>query len=243
MAADAYVDSFRERAQGGTGWFEFLVGELAGEPEGERWRAVDRALELIARLRRPLQRDERLEALARALSTPVEGVRAQFESLPERRRQAALAQREARAASAGSEPDTVIPAARRAYQELCGGALLEPALAPLLAPFAPACPDGELRRLMEAIVEVHRRDGDRAGVAAVLVELGSDPARNRVVPILDEAAGAEEPRSLFEGAARFLGREEEGRRIRAQAAQVARRGDPERSELEELHRRMRARVI
>jgi DNA primase len=238
------AEPFRELLDNATPWFDFLVDQVAGEPDGERWRAVDTVLELIGRLRRPLQRDEYLEALARALETPVDGVRAQYDSLPERRRQLARERRE-REEQRGqeSEQEEIVPLAMRAYEELVGAMLLDPELAEALGPIAERCPDEELRSLLEAIVRVHRRDGDRADVDAVLVELGENPARNRVVPLLEEASTAEEPRVLFDGAVLFLNASEEERRIREQAAGLAYGGDPETSRLEELHKSLRARVL
>jgi DNA primase len=237
------AEPFREHLENARPWFDFMLDQVAGEPDGERWRAVDTVLELIGRLRRPLQRDEYLEALARALGTPVDGVRAQYDSLPERRRQAARERRE-RVERREQEPaQEIVPLAVRAYEELVGAALLDPELAEAVEPFAERCPDDDLRTLLEAIATVHRRDGDRADVDAVLVELGENPARNRVVPLLEEASTAEEPRVLFEGAATFLNASEEERRIRAQAEGLIRGGDPEKSRLEELHKSLRARVL
>ncbi len=236
------AEPFREQVEGARPWFDFLVDEAAGEPVGERWRAIDGLLELIGRLRRPLQRDERIEALARVLETPVEGVRAQYDSLPERRRQAARQRRE-REERSECEQEESVPLALRAFEELAGAALLEPQLAAAVERFTERCPDGDLRSLLEAIVRVHRRDGDHAGVDAVLVELGGNPARNRVVPLLEAAATAEEPRGLFEGAARFLDASEEERRLREQARAVGREGELDKSRLEELHRSLRARAL
>jgi hypothetical protein len=167
-------------------------------------------------------------------------VRAQFDSLPERRRQAARQKHEAQ--QRAETPPEIVPLVRRAFEELVGAVLLDPPLAAELAPYAARCHDEELRSLLDAILEVHRREGERADVDAVLVELGDSPARNRVVPLLEEAALADEPRGLFEGAASFLDASEEERRIREQAASAFRDGDTEKSRLEELHKSLRARA-
>ena len=235
------ADAFRAHVDGAEPWFDFVVGAAKGEPDGERWRAVDGVLELVGRLRRPLQRDERLEALAAELGTPVEGVRAQFDSLPERRRQRARQRRE-REERAESIREEAPPLALRAFEELAGAMLLDPGLAAGVERFVERCPDEELRSLLEAIVAVHRRAGEAADVDAVLIELGEQPARNRVVPLLEEASLAEGPQGLFEGAARFLESSEEERRIREQAALATSEGESEKARLEELHKSLRARV-
>jgi len=244
------AEAFGEQVDAATGWFEFLLEGLLALPGEDRWRQVDGALELIARLHKPVRRDERIAALADGLGLPVEGLRAQFDSLPERRR-AARAQRRARdgdevdteparagaAAPIDPPPDAPLdPLVERALGELAGAALLEPALAPRVAPFVERCPEGELRRLLAAIVE-----SAAAGVDGVLTALADDAARNRVVPLLEEADHAETAQILFEGAARYLETLEEQRRIREGIRCLEREGDAE-AQLKELHQRLRARV-
>src|SRR5262249_3807114 len=61
-----------------TDWFQFLVDGVRAASGETRWREIDRVLALLARIPRPVVRDERVAALARALELPVDGVRAQF---------------------------------------------------------------------------------------------------------------------------------------------------------------------
>lgn len=94
-----------------TPWFEFLVEWLRGEQGDARFKALDVVLALINRISKPVQRDARLAELAHALDVPTESVRAQFESLPERRRaierQRASSRADgARGVGASSEPES-----------------------------------------------------------------------------------------------------------------------------------------
>ena len=253
------ADVFTGHVEAGQGWFEFLVEGLLELSDDERWRQIDTTLELIARLAKPMQRDDRLAALARALDTPVEGVRAQFESLPERRRAARMRQREAdqpaQVAAAGDGEPTrevvpqVDPQVLQALGELAGAAMLEPSLAPGIEEFLDLCPEGELRRLLTAVLSAGTPGQDRADglgaeanvVDGVLTALADDSARNRVVPLLEEADHAEDPHSLFMGAARFLTGHREQRRIREGIRSL--HGSDADTQLKELHQRLRARVI
>jgi DNA primase len=221
-------------------WFEFLVEGLLGVPPGERWRAADTVLGLIARVPRPVQRDELLGILAERLGTPLAGLREQYASLPERRRQAARAV-EAAARRGGPSAPEARASERGAYEDLVGAALLEPELALRLGRHAESCPEEDLRRILEALVDLCAGAGAGVGVDRVLIELGEHPARERVVPLLERAATAESPRELFEGAARALGRRAEDQAIREQIAEVG-NGADEGARLAELHRQLRARV-
>lgn len=66
------------------GWFDFLLEGLRGVRGAELSREVDRVLELLARLAKPVHRDARIAELARAIEIPVASVRAQFDALPAR---------------------------------------------------------------------------------------------------------------------------------------------------------------
>ncbi|HVS11702.1 MAG TPA: toprim domain-containing protein, partial [Planctomycetota bacterium] len=203
-------------------WFAFLAAELAALPSPERWKHVDRVLELIVRLPRPIAREERLAELAQVLGVPVQGLREELESLPERRRErrAAAAPGAAgaapKAATASANPDRALSAA---YAHLAGAALLEPALAPRLEPFVGACTDPELRTLLAALVEL-AASGEPFSVDAVMSALGDDPARNRVVALLDDAERAESPRASFEEHVASLERRERERAAKAGAAEA-----------------------
>ena len=67
-------------------WFDFLVEELRGEAPATLARGVDRALELFLHLRRPVHQAALVTALAEQLGLPTQSVRAQWDSLPARRR-------------------------------------------------------------------------------------------------------------------------------------------------------------
>ena len=250
------AEAFQAQLDQGASWFDHLVAEVRALPAGGRWRAVDELLILIGRLPRPLQRDEHLELLAERLGVPLAGVREQFESLPERRRearrraeQAARGREEEAEARARGEPGPATPGratpGRRqelaAYADLAGAALLSPDLARHVDRHAELCPDDDLRRILEALVDVRAR-GEELSVDRVLAELAEHPARHRVVPLVERAAAADDPAELFRGAAECLERREQEHRIREQIAEI-RPDDPEQARLAELHRELRARVI
>lgn len=165
-----------------TPWFDFVVEGLAALPATERARAIDTALELVARLPRALDRDAHLTALAERLDFPLEGVRMQFETLPGRQRERQRAREAARAQTAtpnsqrtgaaattssgssesGGTPSPVAARPktredellRRAFGELAGVALLDARYASLLAPSVEFCRDEDVHALLAAIVRL-----------------------------------------------------------------------------------------
>ena len=93
-----------------TPWFEFLLAWVRAEAGDARYTATDTVLALVGKLPRPIARDDHMAALAKALEVPVESVRAQYESLPERRAERLrvrreLEQRQRREAEAASGDD------------------------------------------------------------------------------------------------------------------------------------------
>jgi hypothetical protein len=186
---------------------------------------------------------------------PLAGVREHFVSLPARRREARRraeqargreedARARARGEPAPAGPGSAGPAHRQelaAYADLAGAALIRPELARHVDRHAELCPDDDLRRILEALVDVRAR-GEEPNVDRVLAELADHPARHRVVSLVERAAAADDPAELFRGAAGCLERREQEHRIREQIAEI-RPDDPEQARLAELHRELRARVI
>ncbi len=82
-------------------WFDFLLGWVRGCEGDERYKALDTVLGLVSKLSRPIARDDHMSVLARELGVPVESVRAQYESLPERRAALERARRERAGAARG----------------------------------------------------------------------------------------------------------------------------------------------
>jgi DNA primase len=199
----AVMERYLARA---TPWFDFLaawVGELSGD---ERYRALDTALTLLARLRRPVARDERLADLARVLAVPAESVRAQFESLSGRRR----AQREAVAPAAAEPLERDAGQGRRlssALRGVLGASLLDPALAVHSQAFARLCVEPELARLFEVLGELHAKTLGTFAIGDVFDVLGDDPARQLVSGLIAEASAADVgARELYDQNARSIER-------------------------------------
>ena len=253
------AEAFQAELDRGPDWFEHLSAEVAGLPRGERWRAADELLALVARLPRPLQRDEHLELLAERLGIPVAGVREQFESLPERRREArrkAEAERSRaaarRATTQGDGPEVEAPTVGGRdpgrvltdHERLVAAVVLLAEAPEDLGGRAERCPDDELRRILDAIVDLRAR-GVRPDLDAVLCEISGDPARDRVVDLVDFlslSCSDVTPRGLLAEACHNLDSQEQLLRIEEQSLDI---GDAitEQARLAELHRELRARVI
>jgi DNA primase len=228
------------------GWFESELDFLASLDARERLRGVDVLLELCAAIPRPLEREARIEELARALDVPVQSVRLQYESLPQRRRETLRK----RADESAAPPQPAQPAERsvsevelRAWRLLVGAVLLDPTLASEAAARAGELPDPALARVLACAVAVDARLEAGARMAAVLAELGDHPARHQVVPLLEKAASAESPRVAFEIADRALSEARLSALARSKRAEVE-GGDPQRetSTLQDLHATFRDRM-
>jgi DNA primase len=225
------AESFRGELERARGWFESELEFLGALEQRERLRAVDVLLELCSAIPRPLEREARLEQLARALDVPAESVRLQYESLPQRRRETLRKRAEEGVAPAqqAEAPETGAPAPgeRRAWRDLVGAVLLEPQLAAEAAAWRGAVPDQALARVLEAALAVDARLAGAERLSAVLAELGEHPARHQVVPLLEDAAAADAPREAFAFAARTLIEARLAARARAQLADLE-DDDPER---------------
>lgn len=204
-------EAFRGELARARGWFDAELEHLAGLGAEERLRSVDALLELCASLMRPLEREARLEQLARALGVPVQSVRLQFESLPQRRREAS--QRRVAQTSAVQAPPSPqvaeVQAAlpepqRRAWRLLVGAVLLDADLARAAQAWRGEVPDAALARVLEAALDVETGLGGAERLTAVLARLGEDPARHQVVGLLELAAAADSPREAFAVACRGL---------------------------------------
>jgi DNA primase len=197
-----------------TPWFEFLLAWLRGLHGEERYRALDEALALLGRIPKPVVRDDRLAELARALEVPVESVRAQFESLPGRRRAAERSRAEAQVAPvAAAAPLPSNPARARlerrladALRGLVGAALVDPALAAHVAPYRELCGDRDLRRLLDVLAELHAKTLGTFAIADVFDALGDDPARDLVSALVADASAADGIRAWYDDNARAFAR-------------------------------------
>ncbi len=220
-----------------TPWFEFVLSGFDALPPTERARSVDPVLELIARLPRALDRDAHLSVVAERLDFPLESVRQQFESLPERQRERQKKARESQAAAEAPRaivvrPDPELERAQRSFGELAALAMIEPALAPKLEPWLAVCPACDERRLIEIVVALGAEGS--LSIQRVLTELTDEPARNLVLPLLDWVERSELVREVyFEELTRSISRWNERRRIETGRRALG-RGDDE-NVMAELH--------
>jgi DNA primase len=180
------------------GWFDFLVEGLRGHSGAELAREVDRVLELLSRLAKPIHRDALIRDLARAIGLPEAGVREQWAG----RR---AVRREVRAPV--PRPAPVLPADPRpaqAYEALTGALLCDASLVPVARALFDDCPDPELAAILAVLCDLYDREELLIEPARVIGELGEHAARHRVVPLHARAASAESPRALLEGQLRYL---------------------------------------
>jgi DNA primase len=203
------AERFRAELERATNWFEHLAGEAAALEGPARWEATDHLLELVARLTRALEREERLDALARRLGVPAAAVRSQLESLPERKREAVRRAAPAQETATANPQQSPADAAnatriRRAWSLLVGALLCEPALCDEARAIEADCPFSDLERVLQAVLDGDAGGGQAERVQAVLSALGSEPARHLVVPLLEEAGTYEDARLLFADARRAL---------------------------------------
>ncbi len=205
-----------------TPWFDFLLTWVRGCEGEERYKSLDSALALVGRLARPIARDDHMQRLASELGVPVDSVRAQFESLPERRAAAERARREqlqrsqgsrSGATSAGAQaalepsasgplPAAAKPSANeirlaRALRGLAAAALLEPTLAKDCHAYVDWAADPELKRIFEVLTELHARTLGTFALEDVFHALGDHSARSQISTLVAYGSSADSAQGLF----------------------------------------------
>ncbi|HTF88016.1 MAG TPA: DNA primase [Planctomycetota bacterium] len=245
--------AFQEQLARAVGWFEFLMAQVEPLADRERLQAVDRVLELVARLAKPLQRDARLTEIAQRLGYSASAVREQFQTLPARMQVKAQERRRAESpapSQAGATPKRGLThresMAARAWRELLGAVLqdgtLVAALEALASEGAHTCPDPELALLAAELRSLGRVEGRLPDLSGLLASMCEHPSRDLIVPLMQEAEAAESPSVLFEGARAHL------ERVRAEDLRAAKIADCKRlaaaspiqhkAQLDELHREL-----
>lgn len=209
-------------------WFEFLCDGLQGLHGSELSKAVDGVLELLALLKRPVHRADLFKSFAARLGLPEEVLREQWRQSPglrreaDRARQRAQDEREAARAGSrgpidgsGSATDSgsegaagmIVPhdpVLEKSFAGLTGAILLDDSLVPLVRPHVSDCPNQELKRILEVVLELYEDSEALIDPTTVMTALGAHPARRRVVSLFEHAGTAESPRILLEGELRFL---------------------------------------
>lgn len=244
------AEAFQAELDRGQNWFDFVADGLAGLRAAELSHEVDRVLELMSRISKPVHRESMLVQLADRIGIPVESLREQWKQLPERRQ--AAARRGAERAHEGRPAAPVPPAARpvdprtrRAFEGLAGAVILDSSLLPLVRPFVAPCPDAELKFVLECILELYEDEDASIDANAVLAQLGDHPARARVALLIEYASAADSPKVLLDGELSYLRRRQlefEKRRIQRQISElelaVSEGRDDARESLSELLERL-----
>ncbi len=176
-------------------WFEFLLAWVRGLEAHARWKAIDQVLALLARLPRAIVRDERVAQLAVALEVPVESVREQMRSLPDRRRAAsARAEPRSEAASTGLPVPSALPVhpvIERAWRGVLGAVLEAPSLLGRCGHLFDRCPDGPLRQIADTLSALEAEHSGAFTLEQVFAALGQHPARDVVAELSDATANSD----------------------------------------------------
>ena len=98
----------------------------------------------------------------------------------------------------------VDPRQVRAYEALLGAALADTGLVSRLRPHIPACPDPVLATLFQVLVDLWDNEDADITVSLFLNSVSDPSARDRVLPIREEARKADSAQNLFERAVAFL---------------------------------------
>jgi len=184
-------------------WFEFVCDGLGALRGLDLAREVDRVLELLGRLAKPVHREARILELAERVRMAPESLRAQAASrtAPRRARPAAPAAAEGagESSSAAAPPSPVSPTLLReqrelklAFEEIVGALIVDPALAPVVERWLEHCPEPELGRIADCVLSLREEDADSIDENAVLTRLADDPARARVVRLAEHVRAADE---------------------------------------------------
>lgn len=237
------AEAFLRQVEAGRDWFAHELAGLEGLVGVSLSQEVDELLSLLTCLKRPVHRQSLIGELANHLGISVEALREQWATSEAGRRQRSAAAREndlrgsERGPAAGrreAEPSERTPAPEapapprpvdprivRAYGEILGSILLDSSLVPLARPWVEYCEEVHLRRLLELVLEMYEDVEAEITSGTLLTALGEDPARDRVVPLVDSAANAASPKALLDGALDYLNTRRVERRIRDLKRRVA----------------------
>jgi len=237
--------AFRAHLDAGLPWIDFVARGFVGLAGRELSRETDRALGLVLRLKRPVERESALRQLATKSGLPLETWRDQLATLPRRRAAARSSNGHGDGEPSSGEPTRLESDARaitenlvaaldprviRAYEGLVGATLVDPTLCPRVRDWAARCPVPELARILAALLVLWDDESlDEAqpiDTDAVLNALGADPARQFVIGLAEHARNSDSAALLLEGEIRFLVRnqhESELRRLKQVHHQLARR--------------------
>jgi len=215
-------------------WFDFVcagVEELRGTALAKE---VERILELLTRIQKPVQREARLLDLADRVRMSPDTLRAQVGSQPGVRRVRPVAAANP-AANIDTASDAGVPVVaaqpsptqvreerelRLAFEELTGALLVDAALAPVVERWLEHCPDADLARITDAVLALREEGAEVIDESTVLTWLADDPARARVMKLSEYVQIAQSSDENWSAAGCV---EAQIRRVRAILDQRARR--------------------
>ena len=199
-----------------TGWFEFVVEDLDGLRGIERSKAVDRILELIVRVKRPVLRSDLLGELSERTGLSAEVLREQWRPRAGARdaRPTRVPTDAAPAPDSAATPDLTPPdpRVREAWRGVVGAVLLDESLIPAVRPRVAACPDTDLKEVLETVLDMVEDEESEIDAPTVISALGEHPARALVVGLVESARQKEGARALLEGEFAFLDKLERSER-------------------------------
>jgi len=180
-------------------WFDFVcagVEELRGTALAKE---VERILELLTRIQKPVQREARLLDLADRVRMSPDTLRAQVAGSAGVRRVRPTASTNPVASGESTLDAAALPVVappsqiqiredrelRLAFEELTGAVLVDPALAPVLERWLEYCPDPDLARITDAVLALREEGAEVIDENSVLTWLADDPARARVLPLAE----------------------------------------------------------
>lgn len=234
LMGDGGVAAFTARLETGLSWLDFVVECVeARRSEGPRAfsQEVDRALELMLRLPSPVEVDAAADDMAGRLKLPLDTLREQLRLIKDRRRGRGRATPSSQGdpsgqgasgpgGRGGAGPPGVSPGRGdgsqkprtqpldlrvvRAYEALLGAALADASLVPRLRPHIQGCPDPVLASLFQVLVDLWDNEDADITVTLFLNSVQDPAARDRVLPIREEARKADSAQNLFERAVAFL---------------------------------------
>jgi DNA primase len=203
-------------------WLDFTLKSLEGLAGRPLSIAVDRVLELLDYVPKPVHRESCLVALAQGSGLPVEVLRQQRSDLPERRRgahTAPVSQITPTAPPTGQNPERnrnqpVDPQILKAYRGAVGAALCDTNLIPRVRHLVEVCPHPGHRAILEAMIQLWDSEDPDAPeditYQHVMNALGEHPVRQHVAAMVQYVYEADEPLALLEAELAFLKQKQDG---------------------------------
>lgn len=203
-------------------WLDFTLKSLEGLAGRQLSLAVDRILELLDFVPKPVHRESCLVALAQGSGLPVDVLRQQRIDLPEKRRSSHAAPvsqitPKAPPVAQGEEQirnQPVDPQVLKAYRGAVGAALCDTNLIPRVRHLIDGCPHPGHRAILEAMIQLWDNDDPDAPLDItcqhVMNALGEHPIRQHVAAMVQYVHEADEPLALLEAELTFIQQKQDG---------------------------------